>query len=91
MGKFDKKVAKHEPDAPGSQKILKKKSNSALAALSANPKAEKDRSMKILGLMQRADEIKTKTKADAHLADPDKVIRNKIRKQEKKRNFIKPT
>ena len=27
MGKFDKKVSKAEPDAPNSQKILKKKSN----------------------------------------------------------------
>jgi hypothetical protein len=51
MGKFDKKVSKKEPDAPGSQKILKKKSNSTLAALNDNPKAEKERSMKILGLM----------------------------------------
>jgi hypothetical protein len=34
MGKFDKKVSKKEPDAPNSQKILKKKSNSQLAELS---------------------------------------------------------
>jgi hypothetical protein len=27
MGKFDRKVSKNEPDAPSSQKILKKKSN----------------------------------------------------------------
>jgi hypothetical protein len=27
MGKFDRKVTKNEPDAPSSQKILKKKSN----------------------------------------------------------------
>ena len=89
MGKFDKKISKKEPDAPGSQKILKKKSNSTLAALNSNPGAEKERSMKILGLMQRTEEVKVKSKADAHLADPDKVIRNKIRRQEKKRNFTK--
>ena len=41
--------------------------------------------------MQKAEEVKvnTKSKADAHLADPDKFIRNKIRRAEKKRNFIK--
>jgi hypothetical protein len=33
MGKFDKKVSKKEPDAPTSQKILKKKSNSHMAEL----------------------------------------------------------
>ena len=30
MGKFDKKVNKYEPDAPNTQKKLKKKSNSIL-------------------------------------------------------------
>jgi hypothetical protein len=48
MGKFDKKVHKAEPDAPNSQKILKKKSNAELAALQADHKKEKSRSMKIL-------------------------------------------
>jgi hypothetical protein len=37
MGKFDKKVSKTEPDAPSSQKILKKKSNAELAKLATNP------------------------------------------------------
>ncbi len=38
MGKFDKKVNKSEPDAPSSQKILKKKSNAQLAVLERDPK-----------------------------------------------------
>jgi regulator of ribosome biosynthesis len=33
MGKFDKKVSKHEPEAPNSIKIQKKKSNADLARL----------------------------------------------------------
>jgi hypothetical protein len=48
MGKFDKKISKNEPDAPSSQKILKKKSNASLAGLEHNHKGEKDRNMKIL-------------------------------------------
>ena len=50
MGKFDKKK-KNEPDAPNSQKIKKKKSNSSLAALETNSKMEKERNMKILGML----------------------------------------
>lgn len=41
MGKFDKKVNKKEPDAPNSQKVQKKKSNSELAKYETNPKEEK--------------------------------------------------
>lgn len=51
MGKFDKKISKKEPDAPNSQKILKKKSNSQLAEIDKNPRAERERSMKILSWM----------------------------------------
>lgn len=47
MGKFDKKVNKYEPDAPKSQKILKKKSNSVLAKLQSNKSLEKERNLKI--------------------------------------------
>ena len=39
--------------------------------------------------MERTEEVKVKSKVDTHLADRDKVIRNKIRRQEKKRNFTK--
>ena len=86
MGKFDKKVSKAEPDAPNSQKILKKKSNSQLAALSQNPKMEKERSLKILSWMQRAVEVKHNTKADAHLDDPDRAkAKAKTQSKDKKR------
>jgi len=39
--------------------------------------------------MQRADEVKTgaKTKADAHI-DADKMVRNHIRKEEKKKRKV---
>jgi hypothetical protein len=75
MGKFDKKVSKTEPDAPSSQKILKKKSNAELAKLATNPLEEKNRSMKILSWMQRAEEVKSVSKANAHL-DIDKMVKN---------------
>ena len=51
MGKFDKKVNKHEPEAPKSQKKEKKKSNKALHDLESNKSMEKDRNMKILNFM----------------------------------------
>jgi hypothetical protein len=38
MGRFDKKVSKAEPEAPNSQKVLKKKSNAQLAKLERDPK-----------------------------------------------------
>lgn len=53
MGKFDKKVNKYEPDAPNSLKKQKKKSNKTLNSMSTNNSAEKDRNMKILGLLQK--------------------------------------
>jgi hypothetical protein len=51
MGKFDKKVNKYEPDAPNSLKKQKKKSNKNLHALETTNSVEKDRNMKILGLL----------------------------------------
>ena len=85
MGKFDKKISKAEPDAPNSQKILKKKSNAALAELQANPTKEKERSMKILNWMQRAEESKYSNKAESHIKGNDKIVENKIKRQEKKK------
>lgn len=82
MGKFDKKVSKHEPEAPNSQKIVKKKSNQALAKLQNDPKGERERNMKILGLMQREKEVKAGGKADAHF-DVDKMVGKKIQKEQK--------
>lgn len=91
MGRFDRKVNKHEPDAPTSQTIKKKKSSAALAKLESNPKGEKDRNLKILTWMNKAAEIKAneklggkRTKADAHI-DADKMVKNHIRKEEKKK------
>lgn len=85
MGKFDKKVSKKEPDAPISQKIQKKKSNSGLAKLAHDPKSERERNIKILSLMQRADEVKANnSKADAHF-NVDKMVNKHNKKQEKRR------
>ena len=53
MGKFDKKVNKYEPDAPKSQKILKKKSNSVLAKLQSDKSLEKERNLKIFSQMEK--------------------------------------
>lgn len=88
MGKFDKKVSKAEPAAPNSQKILKKKSNKELAEIGADPKKEKNRAMKILQWMQKADEVKVNgPKANAHL-NVDKMVKNQIRREEKRRRKI---
>lgn len=40
--------------------------------------------MKILSWMQKADEVKSYSKADAHL-DTDKMVNRQIRKEEKRR------
>mmetsp|Transcript_17395 Transcript_17395/g.29266 ORF Transcript_17395/g.29266 Transcript_17395/m.29266 type:complete len:251 (-) Transcript_17395:40-792(-) len=57
MGKFDKKVNKHEPDAPKTQVVKKKKSNKGMFELEKNKEREKDRNLKIFGLMQREKEL----------------------------------
>lgn len=82
MGKFDKKVSKAEPDAPQSQKIIKKKSNAQLAKLQADPKGERERNLGILNWMQRADEVKSHSKADAHF-NVDKMVNKQLRKEQK--------
>lgn len=88
MGKFDKKISKKEPEVPNSQKILKKKSNQEIAKMEVDHKLEKNRNMKILSWMSRADEVKTNgSKANAHL-DVDKMVKNQIRREEKKRRKI---
>lgn len=85
MGKFDRKINKNEPDAPNSQKILKKKSNAALAKLEHNPRQEKDRNMKILSWMQKSEESKSYSKADSHLVDTTKLVGRQIKKDERRR------
>jgi hypothetical protein len=51
--------------------------------------AEKERNIKILSWMQKAEEVNKggKTKADAHI-DADKMVKKHIRKEEKKRRKI---
>jgi len=61
MGKFDKKVNKHEPDAPRSQVIKKKKSNKKLFTMESNRGLEKERNLKILTLLGKEKEIKERT------------------------------
>jgi len=51
MGKFDKKAMKSEPDAPKSLIKKKKKGGKELAALEVNKGAEKERNLKLLGLL----------------------------------------
>lgn len=54
-----------------------------MAELQKNPKAEKDRSMKILNWMQRAEEVQHRSKADAHVkgAAQDKQQKDAFKKQ----------
>jgi len=61
MGKFDKKVNKHEPDAPKSQVIKKKKSNKNLFILESDKSKEKARNLKVLQTMGKEKEIKERT------------------------------
>lgn len=54
MGKFDRKVNKHEPEAPKTLKVQKKRSNEHLFKMHENRSLEKERNMKIFNTMQRA-------------------------------------
>lgn len=56
MGKFDRKVNKHEPDAPKSLKTTKKRSNEGMFKLQADRSLERERNMKIFDLMQRKND-----------------------------------
>lgn len=51
MGKFDRKANKFEPEAPKTQRVVKKKSNKGLHKIETNRGHEKDRNMKILTLL----------------------------------------
>mmetsp|Transcript_4850 Transcript_4850/g.6417 ORF Transcript_4850/g.6417 Transcript_4850/m.6417 type:complete len:108 (+) Transcript_4850:587-910(+) len=51
MGRFDRKAGKNEPDAPTSQKIVKKKSNRAIGELAQDAGKEKERNMKIFNML----------------------------------------
>ena len=73
MGKFDKKAGKNEPNAPTSQKILKKKSNKGLNELTHDRKKESERNMKIFNMLQKKQDISVagvgKARANAHIDD----------------------
>lgn len=59
-----------------------------MVKLEADHKLEKNRSLKILSWMQRSEEVKVNgSKANAHL-DADKMVKNQIRREEKKRRKI---
>mgnify|MGYP007086441624 FL=1 len=60
MGQFDKKAGKkgQEPDAPKSQKVLKKKSTAKLNNMGSDRDAERTRNLKIFNLLERKAEIK---------------------------------
>ena len=80
MGKFDKKANKHEPDAPNSQKIQKKKSNSKLYELEKSKTAEKERNMKILNILKKEKEL---SGAGNNQVDNDKLAKMYVKKTSK--------
>jgi len=88
MGKFDKKVNKHEPDAPNSLKKAKKKSNKNLHTLETSNSLEKDRNMKILGLLSKEKDYHAGDKVKQAL-NPDKMISKQKKKDEKFKSTIK--
>lgn len=91
MGKFDKKVNKHEPDAPSSQTVKKKKSNKNLHALESDRGTEKNRDLKILGLLQREKEIASVgVSADKSKAalNKDKMVKKFQKKSDKMRSKL---
>ena len=91
MGRFDKK-RKNEPDAPTSQKVVKKKSNKGLSELSNNLGKEKERNMKIFNMLQKKQDIGVagigKSLSNAHL-DSDKLARKAMQKEEGMRKKLK--
>ena len=69
MGKFDKKVHKTEKDAPGTQKqkLISKRRSKEIGEVGKSLSVEKERNLKILGLMYKKEERKAGSKADANL------------------------
>jgi hypothetical protein len=83
MGKFDKKVNKSEPDAPNTQKKLKKKSSAHLHEMEFKGQSkEKDRNLKILGQLQKEKDYAAGGKVNA-ATDSDKMVRSHKKKQDK--------
>lgn len=87
MGKFDKKVNKFEPDAPNSLKKQKKKSNSKLNTLQGQSSLEKDRNLKILGLLQKEKDYHAGDKVKSAL-NSDRMVRDAKKKDEKFKSKI---
>ena len=90
MGRFDRKAGKNEPDAPNSQKVLKKKSNKQLAELHNDAAKEKERNMKIFNKLQKKTELAAtsgaanKSKSNAYLNE-DKLVKKARKKEDKAR------
>ena len=96
MGKFDKKIAfngTEEPDAPSSIKQKKKHRHEGndISKLKTT-KDEKDRNLRIIGLMGKEQESKVtqkgKSKADAYFRS-DKMARREQQKTERRSNKAK--
>ena len=89
MGKFDRKVNKHEPDAPKTQKIKSKKiQQKNLHALETNKSAEKERNMKILNLLQKEKDYAAGDKVKA-ATNTNKMLRKYKSKEERFRKMEK--
>lgn len=87
MGKFDKKAGKKEPDAPKSQKVLKKRSSAELHGLNTDRSKERERNMKIFNLLERKEEIKASgggSKINTKLNE-DKIVKKAKRKEDSRK------
>jgi len=90
MGQFDKKAGKkgQEPDAPKSQKVLKKKSTSKLNTLGSDRDGERARNLKIFSMLERKAEIKAGGgvgKAAVANTNEEKIIKKAKRSEGKRR------
>ena len=85
MGRFDRKAAKNEPNAPTSQKVKKKKSNKAIGELAQDAGKEKERNLKIFNLIQKKQDIAVagvgKSRSNAHM-DSNKLARKAQKKED---------
>jgi hypothetical protein len=88
MGKFDKKASKKEPDAPKSQKVLKKRSSAHLADLSQDRSKERDRNMKIFNMLEKKSDIAHGGKVNAKI-DGDKILKKASHKDASRRKKTK--
>ena len=88
MGKFDKKANKKEPDAPKSQKVLKKRSSAHLQDLSQDRNKERDRNMKIFNMLEKKSEIAQGGKVNSKI-DGDKILKKAKHKDDSRRKKTK--